>query len=236
MECDRKQLLNLFQSEVSIHALLVECDRRKYGGDVFIRSFNPRTPCGVRLDMCKWHVPWPMFQSTHSLWSATELDVMDAELEQVSIHALLVECDLFSRMAAVFPLGFNPRTPCGVRRDGNQLFPVIVRFQSTHSLWSATVATAICHIWLPFQSTHSLWSATNILLGFYDDIQFQSTHSLWSATGILNGSLFGQDVSIHALLVECDRRALHSSVLAKGFNPRTPCGVRRKSNKNKLWT
>ena len=57
--------------DVSIHALLAECDLLG----------------GVLLYIQK------TFQSTHSLRSATELDVMDAELEQVSIHALLAECD-----------------------------------------------------------------------------------------------------------------------------------------------
>ena len=55
-----------------------------------------------------------------------------------------------------------------------------------------------------FQSTHSLWSAT--LRFGYDNRHpwFQSTHSLWSATDfpIFNGGR--GPVSIHALLVECD--------------------------------
>ena len=34
---------------VSIHALLAECDLRRRGGRHQHGSFNPRTPCGVRL-------------------------------------------------------------------------------------------------------------------------------------------------------------------------------------------
>ena len=57
---------------VSIHALLAECDDSGLSILDDCLSFNPRTPCGVRpvapaledLDM--------MFQSTHSLRSATE--------------------------------------------------------------------------------------------------------------------------------------------------------------------
>ena len=59
-----------------------------------------------------------MFQSTHSLRSATDVADIHRFLRDVSIHALLAECD-----------GGNP----GNNRNTN-------KFQSTHSLRSATVA------------------------------------------------------------------------------------------------
>ena len=34
--------------------------------------------------------------------------------------------------------GFNPRTPCGVRHTGREPGPLSEKFQSTHSLRSAT--------------------------------------------------------------------------------------------------
>ena len=80
-------------------------------------NFNPRTPCGVR--------PCPSGLS-------------DTKIE-ISIHALLAECDL----------------PCSVVASAN------CAFQSTHSLRSATCCVAVqvipTHL---FQSTHSLRSAT----------------------------------------------------------------------------
>jgi len=80
-------------------------------------SFNPRTPCGVRLNI----------ESSS-----------DEEEEEVSIHALLAECDqwLLSR-------GYTPTV-------------------SIHALLAecdSQVATASIS-YLPFQSTHSLRSAT----------------------------------------------------------------------------
>ena len=80
-------------------------------------------------------------------------------------------------------------------------------------------------------------------------VQFQSTHSLRSATPKVAPMAFSSGVSIHALLAECDDDAnrkfeeliafqsthsLRSATIAgqrkvnkyKGFNPRTPCGVR----------
>ena len=84
-----------------------------------------------------------LFQSTHSLWSATSGGPAREGFQRVSIHALLVECDCSHALAIPECTGFNPRTPCGVRQydvhhiDGNPMF------QSTHSLWSATAPDLI---------------------------------------------------------------------------------------------
>ena len=145
---------------VSIHALLAECDvfRPPLLSDA--RSFNPRTPCGVRRIVngkCKCST-W--FQSTHSLRSATSGRSASSPSCAVSIHALLAECDCLFIRHHHRRSCFNPRTPCGVRRGGkahgahlrcfNPRTPCGVRpdldmidmwegvFQSTHSLRSAT--------------------------------------------------------------------------------------------------
>ncbi len=56
---------------------------------------------------------------------------------------------------------------------------------------------------------------------------FQSTHSLRSATLPCTAFPAPEAVSIHALLAECDRESIHYLLPYTGFNPRTPCGVRR---------
>ena len=123
------------------------------------------------------------FQSTHSLWSATNLKDQNNDYLHVSIHALLVECDYRSFLtyprtryvsihALLVECDGNPRIRRGKRK----------RFQSTHSLWSATLSAAERSEFRKFQSTHSLWSAT--VCG----------HTRYKAAL----------VSIHALLVECD--------------------------------
>ena len=80
---------------VSIHALLAECDtptnrpqrgrgsfnprtpcgvrHAKSGGHRGQPRFNPRTPCGVRLNTEEEVVEEYVFQSTHSLRSATQM-------------------------------------------------------------------------------------------------------------------------------------------------------------------
>ena len=104
------------ESDVSIHALLAECDG--YCGHIAPKSgsFNPRTPCGVRL----------------------LLYIQKTKVYEVSIHALLAECDFFSSWERKMEGCFNPRTPCGVRLVCVGVLVHGKRFQSTHSLRSAT--------------------------------------------------------------------------------------------------
>ena len=123
-------------------------------------GFNPRTPCGVR-----------------------RLCLSDNDIcEIVSIHALLAECDLILARMQPRRGGFNPRTPCGVR---------------------------LCH---PGSASRSSW--------------FQSTHSLRSATEASAPRRPRLKVSIHALLAECDATLPATPRPSWSFNPRTPCGVR----------
>ena len=146
-----------------------------------------------------------MFQSTHSLRSATLPDGCKSHLLAVSIHALLAECDARWPGPPIRTAGFNPRTPCGVRQETTRPEVVKLGFQSTHSLRSATcherkffpryavsihALLAECDGYIPsiflctkrFQSTHSLRSATTWPACRRTAGRFQSTHSLRSAT------------------------------------------------------
>ena len=129
-----------------------------------------------------------MFQSTHSLRSATLLDSLSDDIKRVSIHALLAECDTVPAFCPSSCSRFNPRTPCGVRH--------LLDLNCKCSTW--------------FQSTHSLRSATLPIHPSSTRPEFQSTHSLRSATEYPVTTRSG----------------------FPGFNPRTPCGVRR----NRLYT
>ncbi len=146
------------------------------------RSFNPRTPCGVRRSMSNVMGTVIMFQSTHSLRSATPTGDVPLRFEAVSIHALLAECDLYQLALSGYNIGFNPRTPCGVRPCGY--------FSNKNPQW--------------FQSTHSLRSATSCK-SFFNKPYDVSIHALLAECDtrpcIMTGSC---RVSIHALLAECD--------------------------------
>ena len=148
------------RTAVSIHALLAECDSSIDDATLFLPGFNPRTPCGVRRYFVKAINSSAGFQSTHSLRSATGFlgirgcrglfqsthSLRSATIRVkyedcphiVSIHALLAECDLTPAECETYEGGFNPRTPCGVRPDALVMAWHARRFQSTHSLRSAT--------------------------------------------------------------------------------------------------
>ena len=145
---------------VSIHALLAECDLRTKGNYYVITKV-----------------------SIHALLAECDLYSSPSRTSfSVSIHALLAECDRTLPEKLIPSASFNPRTPCGVRPVFRSLDGKELRFQSTHSLRSATKSRVIPSRADEFQSTHSLRSAT---LGG-DELQV----------------LFA--VSIHALLAECD--------------------------------
>ena len=104
------------ETNVSIHALLAECDRGFCSRGMNFCGFNPRTPCGVRPNPCKDHPVLLLFQSTHSLRSATFAPARNKPCSCVSIHALLAECDRYLSSKSLSSFRFNPRTPCGVRQ------------------------------------------------------------------------------------------------------------------------
>ena len=193
-------------SLVSIHALLAECDFFNSISVLYFQCFNPRTPCGVRPIHEDGELTGFMFQSTHSLRSATRPALsFEAWAKQFqSTHSLRSATSrlLFIRL---YKKCFNPRTPCGVRPNLTSYTPAMRGFQSTHSLRSATWSTLKSGASFPV-SIHALLAECDGCPGpriswLY---RFQSTHSLRSAT---------QDQQGLAGLAGC-------------FNPRTPCGVR----------
>ena len=149
----------------------------------------------------------PTFQSTHPLRGAT-----------ISVLLRIVP-----------DLDFNPRTPCGVRHIGFSGYPISSAFQSTHPLRGATWPPSACQRWSAI-SIHAPLAGCDMpaarvvalrkisihapLAGcdkkmkyyYYTAIKFQSTHPLRGAT----------------------RSSARSMPSGAHFNPRTPCGVRRR--------
>ena len=145
-----------------------------------------------------------LFQSTHSLRSATDETDPLCWGCCVSIHALLAECDITHMLLRGENNSFNPRTPCGVRPLLNAAGATLEPFQSTHSLRSATPT--------PARLTAATVVSIHALLAECDII---ATHALNDVK-----------VSIHALLAECDPGPIFKALVCCCFNPRTPCGVR----------
>ncbi len=149
------------------------------------------------------------FQSTHSLRSATRVELLVGCQVAVSIHALLAECDTKNVPSEIPSMRFNPRTPCGVRPGSERPAGYLQMFQSTHSLRSATNDFRM-NIRQPAVSIHALLAECDRgKAGEFDSancfnprtpcgvrrapgqlvskrVQFQSTHSLRSATSIFD--------------------------------------------------
>ena len=237
--------------EVSIHALLAECDPGVLQQQNFTRCFNPRTPCGVRRKLTVSRTFCQKFQSTHSLRSATITteqppsgfwqfqsthslrsatgDIRkQAVVQSVSIHALLAECDQQSGAARGGRKCFNPRTPCGVRLSSKGGKNLLIKFQSTHSLRSAT-CSGMQVLTKSAVSIHALLAECDMLHGSAGNLRKRFNPRTPCGVRPKFGAaiIIVDKVSIHALLAECDRPVRLRPDKFFCFNPRTPCGVRQ---------
>ena len=180
-----------------------------YSCCICLSYFNPRTPCGVRRTY-----------------------IAPSLLLEISIHAPLAGCDgafiknhaLIDKFQSTHPLrGATNRPGAAKPRIAISIHAPLAgcdtatltwqrsyeQFQSTHPLRGATDAaggpTAKTR---RFQSTHPLRGATQVLrLTELLSLVFQSTHPLRGAT----------------------TRSWNTALFMVNFNPRTPCGVRRKT-------
>ena len=132
-----------------------------------------------------WGHP-PLFQSTLPLRGATTVNSTSGSLPVISIHAPLAGSDAIIIDIYHHHPDFNPRSPCGERRqrDGGWGHPPL------------------------FQSTLPLRGATFAIPSALPSIGFQSTLPLRGATvSALVISVF-PCISIHAPLAGSDRRRL----------------------------
>ena len=136
--CDDHRVLFRHAVPISIHAPLAGCDLAVSRSSRRAANFNPRTPCGVRPESGNRRRQWEEFQSTHPLRGATRKRHDLHRKSEISIHAPLAGCDRCWRRSRRRSSHFNPRTPCGVRRNRHTGGLTWTRFQSTHPLRGAT--------------------------------------------------------------------------------------------------
>ena len=148
------------QSMISIHAPLAGCDPVKRAIVFLARDFNPRTPCGVRQDFSERFDEAKIFQSTHPLRGATIYACSKSAAECISIHAPLAGCDAQSGDIRRTLPHFNPRTPCGVRPDGADLYGMRYNFNPRTPCGVRPNASCSVNFCSTFQSTHPLRGAT----------------------------------------------------------------------------
>ena len=106
-----------------------------------------------------------------------------------------------------FLYNFYPRSPCGERHKSNKLAEKKLVFLSTLSLRRATISIVLSIQPTKFLSTLSLRRATIIrFCRLHQKYPFLSTLSLRRATINTYHRIFGEGISIHALLAESDSR------------------------------
>ena len=147
----------------------------------------------------------------------------------ISIHAPRAGCDLATESGTDRRRAyFNPRTPCGVRRE----FTIGYKYFTTISIHAPRAG---CDSKkrpkyaqpLTFQSTHPVRGATSLFAVSLDNAsEFQSTHPVRGATCRSGAGHYKQAISIHAPRAGCDMTAIRRRSRQSNFNPRTPCGVR----------
>ena len=191
-------------------------------------DFNPRTPCGVRLDLCDRIAEYDAFQSTHPLRGATRgFRLRFSARQRISIHAPLAGCDHFSRGNRASLTHFNPRTPCGVRpksagrtgtcRNFNPRTPCGVRRDTSEGY----MLIDLISIHAPLAGCdRALMMARAVLM------HFNPRTPCGVRLAVLVLILTGCSISIHAPLAGCDQRLRFRTCPRHDFNPRTPCGVR----------
>ena len=202
---------------------------QKYPHDA-AADFNPRAPCGARRlpsvlllarVMISIHAPRVgrdarqsvaqerarRFQSTRPVWGATAIfDAMQFPV-LISIHAPRVGRDRSPRAGNPARLDFNPRAPCGARLQSGHGRRVKKIFQSTRPVWGATIFD-VCNIRTKKISIHAPRVGRDL-------------------AAVLRLQL-ARNISIHAPRVGRDPASAAAHVRRRHFNPRAPCGARRR--------
>ena len=213
-------------------------------------NFNPRAPCGARLgpalslspsllisihaprvgrDGCFVPARSPRAISIHApRVGRDQLQPPPMYGGGISIHAPRVGRDCKDCIYYHKENNFNPRAPCGARLSLGVAITKMGGFQSTRPVWGATTAEGRVQSLFKFQSTRPVWGATSFLLSRCGSVVFQSTRPVWGATSSFTSSSLLSDISIHAPRVGRDNFFPKMIIVTQNFNPRAPCGARRR--------
>ena len=208
------------------------CGVRRNGRDkhAHATNFNPRTPCGVRPLILILILPW----------------------QSISIHAPHAGCDIREFGAYSWDSKFQSTHPMRGATHFCNLGDCIRRFQSTHPMRGATLLVSLLpRPRLGFQSTHPMRGATarDARRARVSVISIHAPHAgcdsrtsylCWSSCISIHAPHAGCDadmrhagrvkaISIHAPHAGCDPSRCRCAPMLRNFNPRTPCGVRRRS-------
>ncbi len=113
--CDLRDFARDGHVSISIHAPLAGCDRTLFDAHSDHVYFNPRTPCGVRLDDTRQKLLNAHFNPRTPCGVRPFITSLSACLTLFQSTHPLRGATVASTSTEVASWYFNPRTPCGVR-------------------------------------------------------------------------------------------------------------------------
>ena len=161
---------------------------------------------GATFCRCLGYIIW-RFQSTLPVRGATKNLPKFINAGTISIHAPRAGSDASKRRYISLTKNFNPRSPCGERPSMMTWFNQIAEFQSTLPVRGATCfddnfkPVAVISIHAPRAGSDNLCRCPRSR---------------------------PQGISIHAPRAGSDQRRLTKTTAKTYFNPRSPCGERRR--------
>ena len=175
-------------------------------------------------------------------------------MTNISIHAPHAGCDARKHQETICIYNFNPRTPCGVRHNlpRQRYCNLLISIHAPHAGCDILKLPLRLVRKISIHAPHAGCDKTPSIMHFGKYL-FQSTHPMRGATERSERKAHKMLISIHAPHAGCDQ--LHNCrsccctqfqsthpmrgatnipisciCIISYFNPRTPCGVRRRTN------
>ena len=172
--------------------------------------------------------PVDSFQPTRPLRGATPAHQGQQRIgQEISTHAPLAGRDKFWIIFTSHSEDFNPRAPCGARRESLHEVFISRKFQPTRPLRGATGAKCRRNRPHGFQPTRPLRGATEMTSTVNGLISISTHAPLAGRDSALCKQSLGGFISTHAPLAGRDRTPPPAWNWPRYFNPRAPCGARR---------
>ena len=215
---------------ISIHAPLAGRDPHARSYLYRHRHFNPRAPCGARLERVL-RIARSLPISIHAPLAGRDdpAAVLRYKALKISIHAPLAGRDVNGSGTFSSSSDFNPRAPCGARPllvpdghlapSGISIHAPLAGRDQAHGQQLLTDDNISIHAPLAGRDIRSC----NRVLRFNISI-----HAPLAGRDVLRKTGFAQySISIHAPLAGRDQRICFTSCASTYFNPRAPCGARQ---------
>ena len=172
-------------------------------------SFQSTHPRGVRPYHNYSHSLYCPFQSTHPVWGATCVYARPPRSHEQfqSTHPVWGATDV-SILVVGMIADFNPRTPYGVRLPAVEVQPLVLDISIQAPRMGCDSTRRCSRFCLPDFNPRTPYGVRLCVIKDQIDTEaFQSTHPVWGATGNGDAAFAGNDISIHAPRMGCDRGA-----------------------------